>query len=315
MLISICIPCYRSEKNLEWVVSEIKEEFAKHKEHQYQLVLVNDGSPDDTFSVIRQLCEEDSHIKGINLTKNQGQPCARLAAANHADGDALVFMDDDGQHPPEAIFRMIDKIREGYDIVYAKFPKTTHKFTKRLTSDMYNKVMRATGTKPKGVSTSSFAAWSRVVIDAIKKYHSPFPSAGAYLQCVTDKFANVDVEHRSRHSGQSGYKLRRLIAQSLNSLTNFSMVPLRVASFLGFISSFIGFVFGIITIVRKILNPHMLAGYASTIAVLLFIGGVIMLILGLIGEYLGRIYMTLSNKPQYVIGEILNETIESDRES
>ncbi|MDD5986942.1 MAG: glycosyltransferase [Eubacteriales bacterium] len=314
MLISICIPCYRSENNLEWVVNEIKEEFNKHPSHDYQLVLVNDGSPDHTFDVIRRLCEADPKIKGINLTKNQGQPCARLAAANHADGDALVFMDDDGQHPPEAIFRMVDKIREGYDIVYAKFPKTTHKWSKRVTSEMYNKLMQATGTKPKDVSTSSFAAWSRVVIDAIKNYKSPFPSAGAYLRCVTDKLANVNVEHRSRHSGSSGYSFRRLVSQSMNSLTNFSMVPLRAASFLGVLTAMIGFVFGIVTIVRKIIHPEMIAGYASTIAILLFIGGVIMLILGLIGEYIGRIYMTLSNKPQYVIAEIINGR-ESDEKS
>lgn len=306
MLISICIPCYKSENNLETVVAEIKDEFGKHPEHDYQIVLCNDGSPDNTFEIIKKLCSEDEQIVGINLSKNQGQPCARLAAANHATGDALVFMDDDGQHPPEAVFRMVDKINEGYDIVYAKFPKTTHKKSKRLTSDLYNKLMRATGSKPKDVSTSSFAAWSKTVMKAIKDYKSPFPSSGAYLQCVTDKYANIDVEHRSRISGESGYSLKKMLFQSMNTLTNFSMIPLRVASVLGFITAFIGFVFGIITIIRKIMHPSMIAGYASTTAILLFIGGVIMLILGLIGEYIGRIYMTLSNKPQYVISEVIN---------
>ena len=306
MLISICIPCYKSENNLESVVAEIKDEFAKHPEHDYQIVLTNDGSPDNTFEVIKKLCAEDEKIVGINLSKNQGQPCARLAAANHATGDALVFMDDDGQHPPEAVFRMIDKINEGYDIVYAQFPQTTHKFTKRMTSKMYNKVMRATGTKPKDVTTSSFCAWSKTVMNAIKEYKSPFPSAGAYLQCVTDKFANVPVKHRSRLSGESGYTFKRMIYQSMNTLTNFSIIPLRVASVLGSITALLGFIFGIVTIVRKIMNPSMVAGYASTIAIMLFLGGMIMLILGLIGEYIGRIYMTLSNKPQYVVSEVIN---------
>lgn len=310
MLISICIPCYKSENNLESVVAEIKAEFAKHPEHDYQIVLANDGSPDNTFDVIRRLCADDEKIVGVNLSKNQGQPCARLAAANNATGDALVFMDDDGQHPPEAVFRMIDKINEGFDIVYAKFPQTTHKWSKRVTSQMYNKVMRATGTKPKDVSTSSFCAWSKTVMNAIKQYKSPFPSAGAYLQCVTDKFANVPVEHRSRLSGESGYTLKRMIYQSMNTLTNFSIIPLRAASFLGVLTAFIGFIYGMITIIHKIIHPSMMAGYASTISIMLFIGGIIMLILGLIGEYIGRIYMTLSNKPQYVISEVINSAEE-----
>ena len=312
MLISICIPCYKSENNLESVVAEIKEEFAKHPEHDYQIVLANDGSPDNTFDIIRKLCAEDEKIVGVNLSKNQGQPCARLAAANNATGDALVFMDDDGQHTPEAVFRMIDKLNEGYDIVYAQYPQTQYGAYRRITSQLYNKITRATGTKPKDVTTSSFCAWSKTVMNAIKNYKSPFPSAGAYLQCVTDKFANVPVEHRSRLSGQSGYSFTRKLYQSMNTLTNFSIIPLRAASVLGFITAFLGFIYGIVTIVHKIMHPTMVAGYASTISIMLFIGGIIMLILGLIGEYIGRIYMTLSNKPQYVISEVINSAEEKN---
>lgn len=305
MIISICIPCYKSENNIETVVEEIKEEFKKNDKYEYQIVLVNDGSPDNTFGVIKKLCADDEKIIGVNLSKNQGQPCARLAAANCATGDVIVFMDDDGQHDPAGIFKLIAKIEEGYDIVYAKFPTTTHKAGKRITSKMYNKLMRAAGVKPKNVSTSSFAAWSKVVMNAIKAYKSPFPSAGAYLQCVTDKFANVEIEHRERISGESGYSLKRMIYQSMNTLTNFSMIPLRAASVLGTVSACLGFVYGIVTIIRKIAFG-LTVGYASSIAIMLFIGGVVMLILGLIGEYIGRIYMTLSNKPQYFISEILN---------
>ncbi|MGL4484734.1 MAG: glycosyltransferase family 2 protein [Anaerovoracaceae bacterium] len=306
MLISICIPCYKAEHNLPKVIEEVIGEFEKHPEYDYEFVLVNDGSPDDTFGTIHKLCTENDKIVGINFSKNQGQPSARLAAANNAKGDALVFMDDDGQHPAWGIFKLIEKIKEGYDVVYAKFPERKHSFFKKITSKIYNKLMQLTGTKPKSVSTSSFAAWSKISMNAIRDYHSPFPSAGGYLQCVTDKFANVEVEHRARIGGKTGYNLRKMVLQALNAFTNFSMVPLRTASVFGIICAFAGFIGGIYVIIRKLLFPELLAGWASTFSLLLFIGGMLMMVMGLMGEYIGRMYMTISNKPQYIISQIVN---------
>ena len=182
----------------------------------------------------------------------------------------------------------------------------TQQLTRVATMTIQNKGYKLPAPVPVGRLKSVILTVIGDQLNAIKNYKSPFPSAGAYLRCVTDKLANVNVEHRSRHSGSSGYSFRRLVSQSMNSLTNFSMVPLRAASFLGVLTAMIGFVFGIVTIVRKIIHPEMIAGYASTIAILLFIGGVIMLILGLIGEYIGRIYISLNNSPQFVIREKYN---------
>lgn len=215
-------------------------------------------------------------------------------------------MDDDGQHPAYGIFKLVDKLREGYDVVYAKFTGRKHSGFKKLASRIKKRIAEVAGTKPKGIDTSPFAAWSKTAVNAVKEYKSPFPSTGSYLRCITDKFANVEVEHRARIAGKSGYNLKKLFGLWLTGLTNFSIAPLRLASFCGIFCATIGFLGGIVVIIRKLIYPAMAAGYASTIVVILFIGGMIMMMLGLIGEYIGRIYMILSNKPQYVINRTVN---------
>lgn len=305
-LISIIIPCYRSEKTIGSVVTNIKIEFKKHPQYDYQILLVNDGSPDNVWTEIAHLCEEDKQIIGIDLSKNFGQASAKLAPLNLVDGEILIYMDDDGQHPESGIFDLVRKINEGNDIVYAHFSHKKHTGFKRLTSFFHRKVAEITGNKPKGIYVSSFTAWSRLAIEAVKKYHSPFPSAGSYLYTITSKIANVEMEHRSRIEGSSNYTLKKLFSLWLTAFTNFSIVPLRMASVIGFACSVGGILFGIYTVIRKLLIPTMVMGYTTTVALILFIGGIIMMMLGLIGEYIGRIYMTLSGMPQYQIRTILN---------
>lgn len=312
--ISVAIPCYRSAKTIAPVVEEIKSTVLSRDGYDCQIILVNDYPGDGTFDVIRSLCENDSRIIGVNLTKNYGQNCAKLAALNYFTGDVLIYMDDDGQHPADGIFKLADKIDEGYDLVYAHFGHKKHSAFKRLTSGLNSKIQEINGTKPKGIYLSSFCALSKSAVAALKKYKSPFPSIGGYLGHVVDKVANVEVEHRKRMEGKSNYTLRKLFKLWLNVFTNFSIVPLRVASVTGSIFAVGGFIFGIIIILRKLLNHSVAAGYTSTIALQLFIGGLIMIFLGLIGEYIGRIYMTVSNMPQYEIREVTSENQDGEKE-
>ena len=306
MMISVCIPCYRSAKNLPIVVEGIKEEFAKNDNYDYQLVLVNDGSPDDTFGVILKLCEEDKKITGINLSRNYGQPSAKLAALKEARGDVVVFMDDDGQHPAYGIFKLVDKLNEGYDVVYADFKKKQHSTFKRITSNLHNWIAEFMGNKPKGIRRSSFSAWSRMVVDAMINYKSPFISIGSFLMRITSKYANVEIEHQKRISGTTGYTLKKLFGMWLNIFISFSMIPLRIATWLGFLFSGCSFIWMIYLLVRSIIRPIKVSGYTSTMLAILFVGGVILVILGIMGEYLGRIYMTVSGMPQYNVREVVN---------
>lgn len=306
MLISICIPCYRSEKTLAAVCDEVRAEFQKHPEHEYEMILINDGSPDGTWRVIGALCAEDDRIAGVELSRNYGQNSAKMAAVPYIRGDVAVFMDDDGQHPASGIFVLTDKIQEGYDVVYARFARKKHSLFKRVASWGQRKLGEWAGNKPKGIAQSSFVAWSRVVVDAMAGYRSPFPASGGYLMHVTTKFANVDIQHRERLAGQSGYTLKKMLTLWLTTFTNFSIAPLRFSAVLGSLCAAGGFIFGVVLIIRKLIYPTIAAGYTSMLAMLLFIGGIIMIILGLIGEYLGRIYMTVSDMPQYRVRETIN---------
>lgn len=305
MLISVCIPCYRSAKTLPTVVDNIRKEFEK-REEDYEIVLANDGSPDNTFGVILDLCKQDKKIVGVNLSKNYGQASAKLAALSKAKGDVIVFMDDDGQHPADGIFKLVDKLSEGYDVVYAEFKNKKHSGFKKVTSNMHNKLAEFMGNKPKGIKRSSFTAWSRMVVDALLTYKSPFVSIGSFMMSITLKYANVEIEHKERLEGQSGYTLKKLLKLWLNIFFSFSMLPLRLATYLGFTFSAVGFLGIIYLIVCKLVHITTVSGYTSFMVTLLFVSGIIMIILGIMGEYLGRIYMTISGMPQYNIREVIN---------
>ena len=306
MLISILIPCYRSTKTLPGVVAEIQQVFAERPEQDYQIILVNDCSPDDTYDTICELCEQDKKIVGVNLSRNYGQACARMAALPFVKGDCAVCMDDDGQHPAEGMFALIEKIQEGYDMVYAHFGHKKHSLFKRITSRMFGKLMEEFGVRPKGIQMSSFFAWSRFAMEELKKYHSPTPTDVSYLMKVTTKFANVEMLHRERLAGESNYTLGKMINLAITGLTNFTVVPLRAASILGIVLAFVGFIFGLLVVLRKIIYPQIAMGYTSIMAVILLLGGIILIVQGLLGEYIGRVYMMLSDMPQYTTRETKN---------
>ena len=312
MLISVAIPCYRSEKNLEAVVTEIKDVFKSHPEDQYQIVLVCDGSPDYTDEVIKKLCDEDKQITGVLLSRNFTQSNAKMAALPYVKGDVLVYMDDDGQHPAEDIFKLVDKINEGYDVVYAHFTEKQQSFFKIWTSDVVGWLSEKFGRKPKGIKISSFMAYSRFSIDMLMKYESPSPSPGAYLYCLTTKITNIESVQRKRKSGKSGYNLARLIALTVKGLTNFTIVPLRIMDGLGMCIALTGIVYGLFLILRKLIFNIGARGYTSLMVVMLILGGLILIGLGVVGEYVGRVYMLLSNKPQFVVRTVFNDVEKVD---
>ncbi len=304
--ISVAIPCYKSAKTIGPVVEELRAVFAAQSQYDYQIILVNDYPEDDTFEVIESLCAGDPKIVGVNLSRNFGQTVAKMAALPFVTGDILVYMDDDGQHPADQIFRLVEKVQEGYDLVYARFSHKHHSLFKRFTSWLNSRVLELNGSKPKGITLSSYCAMNRVAIDALRHYKSPFPSMGGYLSHVARRYANVDMPHRDRITGQSNYTLRKMLNLWLTGFTNFSTVPLRFAVVIGTLCSGVGFTAALVVVIRKLINPGIAAGWTTSIALQLGIGGVIMLLLGLCGEYIGRIYMTVSNMPQYEIRQTIN---------
>lgn len=306
MKISIAIPCYKSADTIETVVFSVINEIKKRNENSYQIILVNDYPNDSTFEVIKRLCKKDKSIIGINLTRNFGQTAAKMAAIPFFDGDVLIFMDDDGQHPAEYIYSLVDKINEGYDAVYAYFSEKEHSLFKRLSSRVNSKILEINGTKPKGIHISSYYALSKVAVDAYIDYKSPFPSMGGYINRIIENSTEVEMPHYKRLAGKSNYSLKKLLMLFFTGFTNFSVIPLRMITFSGVMFSIFGFVFGIIIVLRKLINPTISAGYTSTVAILLLLGGLILFALGFIGEYIGRIYMTVSNLQQYRVREVVS---------
>lgn len=314
-LISFVIPCYNSTKTLPAVTNEIIDTMkSTMKQYDYEIILVNDCSPDGTtYSIIKELSKIHSHIRGINLARNFGQPSAVMAGMSIAKGDYIVCGDDDGQTPFCDLPIFFEKIDEGYDVVEAKYTQLEKKSLFRKLGTYMNEHM-ATWliNKPKGIVLTTYWVIRKYVAEEMRKYPNSYPYLGGLMMRATQNVCNVEIAHRERISGKSGYSISKLLGLWLNGFTSFSVKPLRLAAACGGVLSIVGIVIGIITIIRKILDPTILAGYSSIMAVVLLLFGALFILLGMLGEYIGRIYISLNNAPQFVIRDMIN--VEEGRE-
>ena len=301
--ISFVIPCYKSAKTIESVVEEIR---GSKLEYDYEIILVNDFPSDGTWKVIKGIAQADSRVKAINFSKNFGQHSALMAGYRVASGDYIVSLDDDGQTPADETYKLLEKIEKGYDVVYASYENKKHNFFRNIGTVINNKMCRWLIGKPKKLTITSFFVARKYIIDEIIKYENPYSYIPGLVLRSTKNVSSVPVNHRSRQEGESGYSFRKLIALWVNGFTAFSIKPLRLATLMGMIIAGGGFVYFIYTVVRKILNPKVPMGWTSTISVLLILGGAILFVLGMVGEYLGRVYLSLNKEPQYVIKERIN---------
>lgn len=305
-LVSFVIPCYRSAQTIGRVVEEIDEAMEQLPEYGYEIILVNDCSPDDVFETIRTLCKGRKDICGVNLARNFGQHAALMAGFLYVRGDITVCLDDDGQTPAEEVGKLLLKIGEGYDVVYAKYGHKQHSGFRNFGSKVNELMTRVMLGKPKELYLSSYFAAKRFVVDEILRYTNPYPYVIGLVLRTTKNIANAEVSHREREIGTSGYTLGKLLGLWFNGFTAFSIKPLRLATAAGCLTACMGFLYGIYTVVKKFVNPNVPIGFSAMMAAVVFLGGMIMLMLGLIGEYIGRIYISLNNSPQYVIKECLN---------
>ena len=306
-LVSFIIPCYRSAQTIGKVVEEISVTLERSGQYQYEIILVTDASPDNTFEVIRSLCEKRKEICGVNLARNFGQHAALMAGFHYAHGDIIVCLDDDGQTPAEEVPRLLARLEEGYDVVYARYEIKKHSAFRNFGSHVNEWMTRVMLGKPKELYLSSYFAVKRFIVDEMLRYTNPYPYVIGLVLRTTKNITNVDVKHRERQVGTSGYTIGKLLALWFNGFTAFSIKPLRVATAIGAFSAIAGFLYGIYTIVKKLVNPNVVIGFSSLMSSMVFIGGMVMLMLGIIGEYIGRIYISMNNSPQYVIRECIDE--------
>ena len=249
-MISFVIPCYRSQATLPSVIREIQETMEGLSQYTYEVVLVNDCSPDDTFETIRELCRENANITGINLAKNFGQHSALMAGFHQIKGDIVVCLDDDGQTPADEVGKLLEGIEKGADVVYAKYAHKHHSGFRNWGSHVNELMTRVMLGKPKDLYVSSYFAARRFVVDEMIKYEYPYPYVIGLVLRTTKNIVNVEVNHRDRLEGTSGYTLGKLLNLWFNGFTAFSVKPLRIATVTGAGCALLGFAYGIYTIIK-----------------------------------------------------------------
>ncbi len=305
--LSFVIPCYNSERAITKVVKSITDTISEKKEYDYEIVLVNDFSTDHTSEVIHSLALKNKKIKVIDFSKNFGQHAALMAGFRHTTGSIIVYLDDDGQCPVSEVFRLIEPLYHGYDVTMAGYKKKKQSAFKNFGSKVNNVMAEHLINKPKSLKLSNYGALQRFVVEEIIQYQHCYPYIAGLILRSTAKITNVEMEENERQEGKSNYNLKKLLSLWLNGFTSFSVKPLRVTTFIGCFFAFLGFVFGLYTIIHKIfINPHMMMGYSSIVALVTFFSGLILMVLGMIGEYIGRIFISLNNSPQYVIKDSAN---------
>ena len=303
--ISYVIPCYRSEHTLPAVVGEITAKMQTLPQYDYEVILVNDCSPDDTLGTIRRLVAADAHIQGVDLARNFGQHAALMAGFHQCSGDIVVCLDDDGQTPADEVDRLLQKLDEGCDVVYACYDNKQQAGWRNLGSWVNSKMTEIMLGKPPQLVVNSYFAARRFVVEEMLRYEHCYPYVIGLVLRTTKNIGNVPVHHRAREEGRSGYTLGKLLGLWMNGFTSFSVKPLRIATYFGTMSALAGFVYLIFIVINHFVRHTAPLGWASTTALLLLLGGMILLVLGLIGEYVGRIYMCANAAPQYVAREYL----------
>ena len=312
MKYSIIIPCYKSALSIRKVVEETGKELNKLGRTPFEFVLVDDYSPDggDTLRELRALADENDFVRVVELAQNAGQHNAVMAGLNVADGDVLIAMDDDGQTHWSQLSVLFDEFDKGFDIVYGYYPEKKHSGFRNFGSWINYVSFRVLIGKPKDLKTSSFWIIRKYVRDYVVQYKSQYTHLQGLFLRTTRNISSVPVKHFDRTHGKSGYTIKKLIGLWSNVM-GFSIVPLRIARNTGLFFSVLSLLGALAIVLKKILAPTSAVGWYSMMVCICFFSGLIMLFLGLIGEYLGRMYLGMSNNPQFVIRDIYSGKKES----
>ena len=302
--LSVVVPVYRSAEGLPLLLERLRQDLSKSFS-SWEAVLVNDGSPDDSWQILEGLVGRYPFLVAVDLRRNRGQDNALMAGLRLSRGEVVVIMDDDLQHDPRDVPRLVARVREGWDVCFADFGSKQQAWWKNLGSAFNGWVARAVIDKPRDVYLSPFKAVSRGVVDEVIRYDGPYPYVDGLILSVTSRFARIDATHHARSVGSSNYDLVRSVAVWLKLATGFSVRPLRLASFAGLGTSLLAFLFGLFLIVRWFLVHGEVEGWTSILVVVSFLGGLQLFGVGIVGEYVGRAYLNINRKPQYTVRKIL----------
>lgn len=302
--ISVVIPVYNSEECVAELSRQVTDSL---KDFNWELILVNDCSPDKSWEEIKKVATRNKNIIGINLRKNSGQDLAILAGLNHAHGKWIVIMDDDLQHSPYDIPKLYKEAQNGFDVVYADFKQKKQKLWKNLGSWLNGKVSEIALGKPKGLYLSPFKIINGLVVKEMCKLNNLFPYIDGLIFQITKNITQINIEHHKREYGKSNFTLVKSIQVFFRMMFGFSTFPLNFATYVGFFSSIAGFILAVYYLVKFLMGLESLTGWTSLIMVVLILGGLILLALGIIGKYIGQMYLTINNSPKFIIKETTYE--------
>ncbi|HEU5292153.1 MAG TPA: glycosyltransferase family 2 protein [Cyclobacteriaceae bacterium] len=301
--ISIVVPVYNSENSLQ----ELNQQVSEALQHQqYELVLVNDKSKDKSWDKIVELSKINKHIKGISLKKNAGQDNAIMAGLSFAGGSYVVVMDDDLQHSPADILKLYEKCKTGYDICYGLFLKKKQSIWKNIGSKFNEYLSEIFLKKPKGLYLSPFKVIHRDLVKEITQYKGPFPYLDGIVLSLTSNITQIELTHHKRQVGKGNYNLFKSVSVFLKHITGYSLYPLRIATIIGFTAAAVSILLGVYYLIDYLTNAAHVEGWITLVLLIVFFNGLILMCIGLIGEYIGRIYLTITSKRQYLIDKTIN---------
>ncbi len=304
--ITVVVPVYNSAKSLDELVARLSQELER-LETAYEVILVNDGSRDDSWQTIERLRQGRDWLRGIHLMRNYGQHNALLCGVRAACYDTVVTLDDDLQHPPEEIGKLLAPLRQGYDVVYGTPIRQRHSLWRNLASYFTRLALQSTMGVENARKVSAFRAFRTQLRNAFSYYRSPFVILDVLLSWGTVRFASVPVNHQARQSGVSNYTFRMLMIHAVNMVTGFTVLPLQLASLMGFAFGIFGFIVLIYVIGRYLIQGGSVPGFPFLASIIAIFSGVQLFSLGIIGEYLARMHFRIMEKPPYVIREVIGE--------
>ncbi|MDH4203068.1 MAG: glycosyltransferase family 2 protein [Phycisphaerae bacterium] len=303
--ISVIVPVYNSQDSLEALSSRLCGVLEDYSDH-YEIVFVNDGSRDASWEVICRLVDSNDKVRGINLMRNYGQHNALLAGIRIAQHGLIVTIDDDLQHPPEEIPKLLEKIDEGYDVVYGAPEEEAHEFSRNIASQITKLAFQSIMKVKVARKISAFRVFRTPLRNAFENFNAPHPSIDVLLSWATPRFSYVNVKHNERQAGTSNYNFGKLFRHAMNMMTGFSTMPLRMASVLGFIFTLFGIGVFLYVFIRYLTQGTPVQGFPFLASVISIFSGVQLFVLGVFGEYLARMYSRVMDRPAYVIDEIKN---------
>lgn len=303
--ISVVSPVYKGEKMLSELVRRIKESVQTITD-DFEIILVNDASPDNSWVEIEKVCAEDKRVKGLDLSRNFGQHYAITAGLHYAKGVWVVVMDCDLQDRPEEIPNLYKKAQEGWDIVYARRTEKQFSFFKRLSSTLFHSVYDWLCGMKTDKTVANFGIYKQQVIEEYCKMPEVARSFGTLMNYLGFKQCCVDVKHAERAEGKSSYSLRKLLKLSFDIIISNSNKPLRLAVELGFIMSLFSFLLALYNLIARLVGLIDLPGYTTTVFSIWFVGGLLLFVLGIIGLYIGKIFDQVKQRPIYIVSKKIN---------